>query len=62
MAKAYDIPADELITHLAENLKKVEPPVWLSVDKEKLNIKVESLPKDYDIPFDINMVVDYYSK
>ena len=22
MVKAYDIPADELITHLAENLKK----------------------------------------
>lgn len=24
MAKAYDIPADELITHLAENLKRIK--------------------------------------
>ncbi len=47
---------------LAENLKKIESPIWLAVDKEKFEIKIDSLPKDHEIPFDINMVVDYYSK
>jgi len=47
---------------LAEALKKYEPPAWLALDKEKLEAKVVSLPKDYDVPFDVNMVVDYYSK
>ncbi len=47
---------------LSENLKKYEPPVWLALDKEKLEGKVLSLPKDSDLSFDVNMVVDYYSK
>lgn len=47
---------------LAENLKKIEAPIWLAIDKEKMEVKVDSLPKDYDMPFDINMIVDYYSK
>lgn len=41
---------------------KVEPPVWLVMDKDKMEARVDSLPKDYDMPFDINMIVDYYSK
>ena len=47
---------------LAVDLKRHEPPIWLSLDKEKFEGKVISLPKDYEIPCDINMVVDYYSK
>lgn len=47
---------------LTENLKKIEPPIWLIVDKEKPEARISSLPKDYEVPFDINMVVDYYSK
>lgn len=47
---------------LANRLKQYEPPVWLSFDKEKFEGKVLSEPKDYDIPFDVNLVVDYYSK
>ena len=47
---------------LSQNIQKIEPPVWLSIDKEKLEGKVVSLPKDFEIPFDTNMVVDYYSK
>lgn len=43
-------------------LKKYEPPVWLSVDADKLEGKVVSLPKDFEISFDVNLVVDYYSK
>ncbi len=43
-------------------IKKYEPPQWLSLDKEKMEGKVEFLPRDVETPFDINLVVDYYSK
>lgn len=47
---------------LSNKLKKYETPEWLDLDKEKLEGKVKSLPHDIEIPFDINLVVDYYSK
>ncbi len=47
---------------LPVKLKKYEPPQWLFLDKEKLEGKVLSLPGDVELPFDINLVVDYYSK
>ncbi len=51
-----------VLKDLSESLKKYEAPVWLSVDSEKLEGKVLAMPKDVDAPFDVNMVVDYYSK
>ncbi len=47
---------------LEANFKKSEAPIWLTRDNEKIEGKVSSQPKDYDISFDINMIVDYYSK
>ena len=47
---------------LGESLKKYEAPSWLSVDAGKLEGKVVALPKDFETSFDVNMVVDYYSK
>ena len=47
---------------LKETLKNYEPPVWLSINKDTFAGKVESLPRDVDFPFNINLVVDYYSK
>lgn len=47
---------------LATALKKYDPPAWLNLDKEKLEGTVLSLPKDLEVSFDVNMVVDYYSK
>ena len=49
MAKAYDIPADELITHLAENLKKdkkIEAPQWSQY--VKTGCHVEKIPQNRD--------------
>ncbi|MBI3638198.1 30S ribosomal protein S4 [Candidatus Wolfebacteria bacterium] len=43
-------------------IKKYDPPLWLELDKEKLEGKIKSLPHNVEIPFDINLVVDYYSK
>ena len=49
MAKAYDIPADDLITHLAENLKKdkkIEAPQWSQF--VKTGAHVEKIPQNRD--------------
>ncbi|MEE8131574.1 MAG: 30S ribosomal protein S4 [Candidatus Paceibacterota bacterium] len=43
-------------------IKKYEAPDWLVIDKGELEGLVVSLPKDVEIPFDINLVVDYYSR
>ncbi len=43
-------------------IKKYEAPDWLAIDKEKLEGRVVFLPKNIEIPFDINLVVDYYSR
>lgn len=47
---------------LAESFKKYEAPAWLKLDKDKQEGEVVSLPKNEEFPFDVNMVVDYYSK
>lgn len=51
-----------LFKDVAEKIKKVTSPIWLSFGTERMEGAVVSLPKDCDIPFDVNMVVDYYSK
>ncbi|OGY59844.1 MAG: 30S ribosomal protein S4 [Candidatus Colwellbacteria bacterium RIFCSPLOWO2_01_FULL_48_10] len=45
---------------LKSRLKDYQVPSWLSLDKEKLEGKVISAPKDINVPFDIGFVVDYY--
>jgi len=49
---------------LSTKLKKYEPPKWLSLDKKKLVGKVLSFPslEDANIPVDIHMVIEYYSR
>lgn len=47
---------------LTENLKKYEPPSWLHLDKEKLEGKVLSLPKEVEVPFEVNLLVESFSK
>ncbi|MBI2012911.1 MAG: 30S ribosomal protein S4 [Candidatus Colwellbacteria bacterium] len=51
-----------LFEELTEKLKGQEVPSWLSLDKENLVGKMESLPRQVELPFDLNLVVDYYSK
>lgn len=52
-----------LIFHDLQNtIKKYEPPSWLALDKDKLEGTVKSLPHGIEMPFDVNLVVDYYSK
>ncbi|MFH1346760.1 MAG: 30S ribosomal protein S4 [Spirochaetota bacterium] len=47
---------------LSNKLKKYDTPEWLILDKEKLEGKLLALPRGLELPFDINLIVDYYSK
>jgi len=47
---------------LQERLKQYEAPVWLRFDPDKLEGQVVGLPKDFEMSFDVGLVVDYYSK
>jgi len=49
---------------LGTKLKKLKVPDWLSLDKNKLECKLISLPqrKDINIPVDMQMIVEYYSR
>lgn len=51
-----------LFRDLGSALKKYEPPVWLHTDGEKREGKVIALPKDTELPFNVNMVIDFYSR
>ena len=37
-------------------------PVWLKLDVDKLEGKVVMQPKEFEMSFNVNLVVDYYSK
>jgi small subunit ribosomal protein S4 len=47
---------------LPNKLKKYEPPVWLKMDTASLEGEVIDSPKEVDAPFNVSLVVDYYSK
>lgn len=51
-----------IFANLAENLKKYEPPSWLQLNKEKLEGRILSLPNDVEVPFEINLLVESFSK
>lgn len=52
----------QLFRELPEKLKTYNAPNWLTVDPGSLEGTVKTLPKDLEFPFDISLVVDYYSK
>jgi len=47
---------------LGERLKNYVTPTWLTIDPEKFEGEMIAKPKDVEMPFDINAVVDYYSR
>lgn len=50
------------VKRLHEFLKKYETPVWLRVDKEKLEGEVLAKPDDPHLPFNVNLLVESFSK
>ena len=51
-----------LFQELPVILKKYDAPVWLKLDVDKLEGKVVMQPKEFEMSFNVNLVVDYYSK
>lgn len=47
---------------IKESLKKYEPPAWLQVDAETLSGKVLSAPGGMEVPFEVNALVEAFSK
>ena len=45
-----------------ESLAQYEAPVWLALDLAKMEGKVLSLPQDVEVPFEINLLVESFSK
>ncbi len=51
-----------IFKELSNTIKKYQAPEWLEINAEKIEGKVKSLPLAVEMPFDINLVVDFYSK
>jgi small subunit ribosomal protein S4 len=47
---------------LQETLKKADTPAWLAVDPEKLQGLVVGIPQETDVPFEVNLLVESFSK
>lgn len=51
-----------IFKEIQNNLKNYQTPVWLALDKEKIEGRVLAFPSDIEVSFDINLVIDYYSR
>jgi len=47
---------------LPNTLKGENPENWLSRNMQKLEGTIKSLPEGVEVPFNINLVIDYYSR
>lgn len=52
----------KIFENLELKLKKVVLPKWLKLDKEKLTGELTDKPQDINLPFDLNLVVEHYSR
>jgi len=48
--------------NLKESLKNYEQPAWLSLDKEKLEGRILDLPREAELPVEINLLVESFNK
>ncbi|MFZ5559766.1 MAG: 30S ribosomal protein S4 [Patescibacteria group bacterium] len=53
-----------LFSNLETRLKKYNPPTWLSLDKKDWQATILSMPakEEMEIPADLQMIVEYYSR
>ncbi len=54
----------KIFSDLRAILKKYEAPVWLTLDKENLKGSIERLPAqdELDVPFNLQLITEFYSK
>ena len=57
-AESKDHPS---FKEVVDKLKSVETPTWLNLDKNELTAIILGKPTDVPQPFDMNIVVDFYS-
>ncbi len=48
--------------NLKESLKNYEVPAWLFLDKEKLEGRILELPREAELPVEINLLVESFNK
>lgn len=53
-----------LFKNLETKLKKFKVPSWLSLNKKELKVTVLGLPlrKEVEVPVDLSMIIEYYSR
>jgi len=53
-----------LFKDLETRLKKYKPPEWMLLDKKELKATISAFPskEDIEIPIDLQMIVEYYSR
>jgi len=51
-----------LFTSLDEKFKNFEVPEWIKLDKDNKSALIISEPKGIEVPFDMDLVVNYYLK
>ncbi len=54
----------KIFENIQDRLKKIEPPTWLEVDKDKLSFRFKAFPSSEEakLNFNIPLVVEYYSR
>ena len=52
----------EPFRHLRDSQWQYEVPAWISLDREKLEAKVLSIPQDIEPPFEVKLLVEAFSK
>jgi len=50
------------VRDLRETLKQYDSPSWLALDVDKLEGRVVGRPEDVNIPFEVNLLVESFSK
>lgn len=52
----------EAVKNAESRFKNFEAPAWIKLDKEKKAAEVLTEPRDTEMPFDLDLVVNYYLK
>lgn len=54
----------KIFENIQDRLKKIDPPTWLEVDKDKLSFRFKAFPslEEAKLNFNIPLVVEYYSR
>lgn len=56
--------ANALFKDLKSAIKKYESPAWLSMDKDQLKGEIKRMPEfeEIEMPFDLHLITEFYSK